>query len=447
MKNSAFVQKIENSYQAVSALLFQELQKQEEAVVNLNGEESLFVRFNRAKIRQNTFIQQAALTLQLQNASKMSKAIWWLTGDVERDLKQARLHLGKLRQEMQTLPDDPHLAPLVNQGQSHNDKPSLRHDEEIVDAILDEVHGEDMAGLYAGGPVFVGNKNSKGQNHWFSSSNFFFDYSFYAEYKAVKGLFAGRAWDDDQFSHKIQSSRNQLSIMKRPEVKVAPGEYRVYLAPGAVNEILSLMNWGALSQKAYRTGICGFQKLIETEKKLSPKIQLRENFDLGWSPQFNSQGEVSETHLPLIENGVVKNLLTNKKTAQEYQLKSNAANDSESGRSLELHTGTLDEENILQSLDTGIYISNLHYLNWSDLMMARITGMTRYACFWVEKGEIRGPIQDLRFDETLYRALGSELVDLTSFSELEPGVSTYGERELGGKKTPGLLINKWNFTL
>ncbi len=44
-------------------------------------------------------------------------------------------------------------------------------------------------------------------------------------------------------------------------------------------------------------------------------------------------------------------------------------------------------------------------------MLGEITGMTRYACFWVEKGEIVAPIENLRFDDYLYRFLGEGLID------------------------------------
>lgn len=95
-------------------------------------------------------------------------------------------------------------------------------------------------------------------------------------------------------------------------------------------------------------------------------------------------------------------------------------------------------KNILRTLDTGLYISNLHYLNWSDQNSRRITGMTRYACFWVESGQIKSPIQDLRFDETLYHFPESGLIGLTD---------TYEQRSVDGVKIPGLLVNDFNYTL
>jgi predicted Zn-dependent protease len=112
-----------------------------------------------------------------------------------------------------------------------------------------------------------------------------------------------------------------------------------------------------------------------------------------------------------------------------------------------LETGNLSHEKILSELGTGLYISDLHYLNWSDRETARITGMTRYACFWVENGEIVSPIEDLRFDESYYNLFGKSLVDLTDFSETMPSTGTYYERSIGGMKTPGVLLSEFKFTL
>jgi len=114
---------------------------------------------------------------------------------------------------------------------------------------------------------------------------------------------------------------------------------------------------------------------------------------------------------------------------------------------MDVSAGTLDEKDVLAALGTGLYLSNLHYLNWSDPVSARVTGMTRYACFWVENGVIAGPIKDLRWDESLYGALGSKLMALTSHTEIDPAVDTYYRRSLGGSRTPGALIEGFTFTL
>ena len=137
----------------------------------------------------------------------------------------------------------------------------------------------------------------------------------------------------------------------------------------------------------------------------------------------------------------------NSRTAKEYKLQGNSANLSESLRAPDVATGTLDPGDAVTALDTGLYLSNLHYLNWSDRPGGRITGMTRFACFWVEKGEIVSPIQDLRFDDSLYDFLGENLEAVTTQQSFVPNVDTYDVRGLGGTFTPGMLMRHFTFTL
>lgn len=208
-----------------------------------------------------------------------------------------------------------------------------------------------------------------------------------------------------------------------------------------------MLNWNALSASAWKQGRSPFKKLAEHEATLSPLLNVEENFAMGLTPRFNSLGEVSETRVPLIGAGELKNLLVSSRTAKEYAMVGNGACAEESPRAMDVSAGTLDEKDILAALGTGLYLSNLHYLNWSDPVSARVTGMTRYACFWVEDGEIKGPIKDLRWDESLYGALGSKLLALTSYTEIDPAVDTYFQRSLGGSRTPGALIEGFTFTL
>jgi predicted Zn-dependent protease len=165
------------------------------------------------------------------------------------------------------------------------------------------------------------------------------------------------------------------------------------------------------------------------------------------SPRFNDTGEVAPSVMPIIEKGELKNFLTSTRTANEYKVETNFAADWESMRSPVIATGGLARENVLKELGTGLYLSDLHYLNWSDRETARLTGMTRYACFWVENGEIASPIEDLRFDESFYSLFGDALVDLTNYSEVIPNTGSYSERDVGGSKVPGILLSDFKFTL
>ena len=62
-----------------------------------------------------------------------------------------------------------------------------------------------------------------------------------------------------------------------------------------------------------------------------------------------------------------------------------------------------------------------------------MTGMTRFATFWVENGKVVAPVNVLRFDDTLYRLLGSKLEALTAETELLLDGESYGDdNERGG---------------
>jgi predicted Zn-dependent protease len=138
--------------------------------------------------------------------------------------------------------------------------------------------------------------------------------------------------------------------------------------------------------------------------------------------------------------------LTNARTAREYGLTPNGATSGEVPSALSMQGGDLASADVLRALDTGLYIGNLWYVNFSDRMNCRMTGMTRFATFWVEQGRIVAPVDAMRFDDSLYRLLGSELERLDAAPELLLNDWTWGERATGGMKLPGLLVRSFELT-
>ena len=109
--------------------------------------------------------------------------------------------------------------------------------------------------------------------------------------------------------------------------------------------------------------------------------------------------------------------------------------------------GNLSHSKVLKELDKGLYLSNIHYLNWSDNSGGRITGLTRYACFWVENGEIVAPIKTMRFDDSFYNFFGTQLLEVENKLTVVPETSTYEKRSLGATTCPGILVNSFALTL
>jgi predicted Zn-dependent protease len=441
---------LEKTFNQLIETLLNKKAEHEHFTVRLSSESSQFTRFNSAKVRQTGCVHDGSIQLTLMANQRTSSRQFPLTGNWDVDWELASTALQELRDELPLLPIDPYLVlPSGNNSSREINTGKLLTPEILVPSILETVTNLDFTGMYAGGVVIRGYGDSSGQKHWFVTDSFNLDYSlFMASGQAVKGTFAGSEWNEAAYLAKINDGKQQIEMLSRPVKELPKGQYKTYFAPAAVAELLGMLSWGAISEADIQQGNSALAALSRQEKQLSPKFTLKENFQSGLVPRFNNLGEMAAPELALIEKGILINSLVNSRTAKEYNKPANGANGSETLRSPEISLGNLTFEQILPSLDTGLYVSNLHYLNWSDRPSGRITGMTRYACFWVENGEIIAPIANLRFDESLYRFWGAEnLVDLTNFQEFIPEVGTYGSRQLGGSLVPGMLVNNFTYTL
>lgn len=415
----------------------------------LVAEASDFVRFNGAAIRQSGTVYDAQVQLTLMMDGRSGYRRFPLMGVPQIDREQLQTAVAELCQEVPTLPPDPFL--VLPSGSEHSrveHRGAIPPVTEVVSAIVSTVHALDFTGLYAGGPQVRAYADSAGQSHWFQTESFTLDYSlFNDQQRAVKGTYADRTWDLTAFTAQIQDLSTQLHLLAEPAKSLPPGRYPTYLAPAAVAELVGMLSWGGVSEAALRQGTSALLPLQRGERRLADTFHFRENFQNIPAPRFNDQGDLAPAQLDIIHQGELRQTLISQRTAKEYGLTPNGAVQGEYLRAPEVRPGTLADDRVLATLDRGLYVSNLHYLNWSDPATGRITGMTRYACFWVEGGQWVAPIENLRFDETLYHFWGEGLVGLTQNQELIPATDTYEHRSLGGVLVPGMLVQDFSYTL
>jgi predicted Zn-dependent protease len=272
------------------------------------------------------------------------------------------------------------------------------------------------------------------------------DWCFYHQAdKAVKAAYAGFAWDHGQFARKVATAQEQLAVLAGDPQTIDPGEYRVFLAPSALREIMEMLCWGGFGLKDHRTKNTPLLKMIADSATLCPAVTLRENIAGGLAPHFSKRGYAKSDSVTLIENGEYRDCLVSPRSAAEYDVPTTGGG--EQPESLELAAGTLEEARVLEALDSGLYVNTLWYLNYSDRPAGRITGMTRFATFWVAGGKIVAPLNVMRFDETVYRILGENLLDLTAHREFLPDNDTYWARSTSSMNLPGALIDNFRFTL
>lgn len=245
---------------------------------------------------------------------------------------------------------------------------------------------------------------------------------------------------------RLHQAREQLDYLDRPLKVLAPGQYRAYLAPAALDEIIGMLCWGGFSAQAIANKDSPLQRLYASDAQLSPLIGIAEQVSGSLSPAFSEEG-YPRSDLSLIAQGKAHQRLVGARSAAEFELLANGADSDESPCALSMAPGELAADAILAQLGTGLYISNLWYLNYSDLPAARMTGLTRFATFWVEDGKIQAPVSTMRFDDSVYSLLGTQLEALTCDRELILSTSTYDQRQTRSTLLPGALVKCLTLTL
>jgi predicted Zn-dependent protease len=439
---------MEDYFDSVASILDRAIETGERYTAWFSAEASDFVRMNRGRVRQPGTVNQRSLRIQLVRRQRHASHSLSLTGTIATDREAITRAVATLRAALPELADDPHLL-LPDDVQSTRVQRDgiLPPSEVIVDEVLDAANGLDLVGLLAAGPLYRGFANSEGQRNWHAATTFNLQWSLYHHAdKAVKSGLAGFTWDGVEFAQKMANARERLALISRPAKALEPGKYRAYLSPQAMEEIAGLLCWGAFSGRALATKHSPLGRM-QAGERLDARITVAEDTAAGVAPAFQGEGFTRPDRVALIESGALVGSLVSPRTAREFGLTANGANGSEMPESLSVSGGDLAMRDALVALDTGLAVGNLWYLNYSDRPACRMTGMTRFATFWVEKGKVVAPINVLRFDDTLYRILGSKLEALTAETELLLDAETYGERGLRSSRLPGALVSEMAFTL
>ncbi len=406
----------------------------------LGGESSDFVRLNKSRIRQAGSVIRAALGLTLIDGERQVDASCDLSGDPEQDLARARHLVGRLRERIPHVPDDPYLSysrdPWTSERRVGETAPDARA---AVEELIAASDGLDLVGIWASGEIAEGLASSLGHRHWHQSASFNLDWSAYLESdKAVKATYGGLVWDPNVLAAKLAEMRHGLAVMARPARGLVPGRFRAYLAPAAVEELMGMLAWGGFDLKSHRTRQTPLLKLVRGERTFDPRVSVREESERGLCPGFTDEGFQVPGAVTLIDSGRFCQCLVDARDGKEYGEPVNAAGGAP--ESVGLAAGDIPQSEILERLDTGLYVGNLWYCNWSDPNDCRVTGMTRFGTWWVERGEIVAPLKVMRFDDSLYHLLGDRLEGLTAERDLLLSAQTYEGRSTESALLPGILV-------
>ena len=432
------------------------------ACATFEAERSEFARINGARLRQAGRVERAVARIRLVQGDR--QAIHQLTlpgleqgvGDLASAVHES---LASLRQVLADCAPDPLLDvnrdPVQSDDRDTPDGAKAFDRAAFMKTVADAAGPADLVGFCAAGPLARGFCSSSGSRQWYQRERVSFDWSIHlpidaaggGDRKAVKASWSGPAFNADQVSQAIADSRRDAQVMARPVMRLAPGDYRALLSPRAFADLLEMLCWGGFSARAHHAGQSPLAWLRSGKTTLSPMLSMAEDLDAGLAPGFQADGYPRPRRTALIDAGRFADWLVSPRTAREYQVAGNAAGDAEMPETLRVQTGSMTAADALAALGTGLSISNFWYLNFSDRPSARVTGMTRFACLWVENGEPVAPVEAMRFDDSLYRLLGDQLVALGDTAVLMPAGDTYDGRATGGIEVPAALLGGLRFAL
>lgn len=435
-------------FDAVGAAVDRHARAGEAVFAYLRAERSDFVRLNSARVRQAGTVERAVLSMRLFREGRQAQMRCTLA--VPRGTgARVREALAALRRAIEPLPVDPYASFEQEPGRSeHIARDVGPTPDEVVAAIVDSADHADLVGLYAGGVVVRALASNLGHRHYHEATSAGFDFSLhYTAGQASKHQWSAARWDAAALRSAIAKAREQARILTRPARRIEPGAHRALLAPAALAELVSLLGWGGFSERAFRSGQSPLVRAQRAEARFDSAFTIVDDLDALDVPHFQSEGFVRPARSALIEDGRPARRLVSPRSALEFGVPGNGADDDERPRAPCVGAGRLDDARLLDALDTGIAIPNLWYLNWSDRHACRATGMTRFATLWVENGEVVAPVAPMRFDDSLYRMFGAGLLGLGTRVATFPHNETWDGREPGGVRAPSALIDALRFTL
>lgn len=434
-------------FERAAAVLQGLLRPGEDFTAYFEGEDSDFIRLNHNRVRQAGNVLQQRLTLDLIRDDRHVRATLPLSGDPDADAAQLSATTMQLRSMLPLVPPDPYHACAVEESTTEDRRAgTLPEGADLLRVLTGAADGLDLVGHCTTGSVCRGYAGSTGQWHWFEAESFSLDWSLYHRAdKAVKGRYAGRHWDPEALASKIRVSRNELEIMACTPVRMVPGQYRVFLAPAALMEILSVIAWQGFGLRAHRTRQTPLLQLADGNLALHPQVHLEEHSAGGQAPKFSPEGFALPGRVELISGGRHAGCLADARSSREYGVAVNAA--AERPESLAMAAGTLAMDEAARAVGDGLLISDLWYGNLSDRGRCAVTGMTRYACLKVVDGNPVAPVEPMRFDASLYHLLGDGLLGLTRERERIVDTSTYGQRSTASALLPGALVSDFPLTL
>lgn len=223
-----------------------------------------------------------------------------------------------------------------------------------------------------------------------------------------------------------------------------PGVYPVILEPQAVADLLSGFGFGFDARSADE-GRSPFSapggKTKLAQRIFDERINI---YSDPWNAELPgtaaAQGGIPAQKIYLVRNGVLENLIYSRFWAKQ---KDKEPTPGPVNQIMESSTAPVALADMIKSMDRGLLIGRFWYIRGVDARTALQTGLTRDGVWYVEKGQIKYPVNNFRFNQSLMQLLAPGNVEMIGAPERVG--SSEGQ---GGNSSllPALKVKEFKFT-
>lgn len=233
------------------------------------------------------------------------------------------------------------------------------------------------------------------------------------------------------------------AVRGRNPQDLEPGEYPVVLENYAVDDMLEALSFYGMGAQMVQDGRSWMSDL-QDQTAMSPLVSIYDDGldPAGWPVPFDAEG-VPRQRVDIVTDGVVRGPVHNTYTAAKIGVDSTGhqrgATGGPTATNLFMRPGGRSTEELIASVERGLYITRFYYTRLSHNRGCVMTGMTRDGTFLIENGEITAPVKNLRFTQSYVEALaGCQALSSTAQLNLnEAGVAMH---------VPAALLGSWRFT-
>lgn len=251
------------------------------------------------------------------------------------------------------------------------------------------------------------------------------------------GYYSGDHFDLSRLdAQRIATEAVNKAVRSRNPQPIEPGNYPVILEPQAVADLIGTLT-GAFDARPAEEGRSAFSakdgKTRLNEAMFNERVNLYSDPNHPELPSAPATNEgVPATRLSLVKGGVIENLTYSRYWAQE---KKRDASPGPTNFILESTQAPTSMDEMIKGMTRGLVISRFWYVRLVDPRTLVLTGLTRDGLWWVENGQIKNPVRNLRFNQSVLAMLAPWNVEAIGASQ-----------RLAPYMVPALRLSSFTFT-